>query len=269
VALRVLPRGMRADLRAVYAVVRTLDDLGDEAAGDRTARLQDFRADLAAVWSTGRPRSPVLAGLVPTVQRRGLAPEPFELLVEANLRDQHVTRYGRFDDLLDYCALSAAPVGRLVLAVFGLQTPERVALSDRVCAGLQIVEHLQDVAEDRRRGRVYLPREDLAAHGVTETDLDAPVASAALRAVIAEELSRVTRLLAAGDPLVASLSGWARLAVAGYVAGGRAAVDGVQRIGHDVLGRRPGVRRRDLLGHLLRTGTARRTSPTGATGATA
>lgn len=261
VALRLLPREIRADLRAVYAVVRTIDDLGDEAAGDRAAQLRAFSADLAAVWSTGRPRSPVLAGLVATVDRRGLSPEPFQRLVQANLADQQVTRYASFADLLDYCALSAAPIGRLVLAVFGAQTPKRAAWSDRVCAGLQVVEHLQDVAEDRRRGRVYLPLADLADHGVAESELDAPSASPALRGLIAAELFRVTGLLAAGEPLVASLSGWARLAVAGYLAGGRAAVDGVRRIDHDVLARRATTRRRDVLRHLLAAGAARRVRP--------
>ena len=250
VALRLLPRDVRADLRAVYAVVRTIDELGDESPGDRTAALHAFSRDLATVWTTGRPRSPVLAALVPPVRRRGLPREPFDQLVAANLQDQRVTRYDRFADLLDYCALSAAPIGRLVLAVFAAGSPARLALSDRVCAGLQVVEHLQDVAEDRRAGRVYLPLEDLAAYGVREADLDAASASPALRRLISAELGRVTGLLAAGGPLIAGLSGWARLAVAGYVAGGRAAVDGIRRVDGDVLAERPGVRRRDLARHL-------------------
>jgi squalene synthase HpnC len=253
VALRVLPADLRADLHAVYAVVRTIDDLGDDAEGDRTAALEAFAVDLATVWSTGRPRSPVLAGLVPTVTRRNLTREPFDRLIAANLRDQRVTRYATFAELLDYCALSAAPIGRIVLAVFGRSTPERVALSDRVCAGLQVVEHLQDIAEDRARGRVYLPTADLREHGVTEADLDAPAASPALRRLVHAELRRVEGLLDAGPRLVAGLSGWPRLAVAGYVAGGRAAVAGVRRVDGDVLARRAQVRRRDVLRALLTT----------------
>ena len=75
--------------------------------------------------------------------------------------DQRVTRYESFGDLVEYCMLSAAPVGRLVLAVFELSTPERVTLSDKVCIGLQLVEHLQDLGEDAARGRVYMPAEDM------------------------------------------------------------------------------------------------------------
>jgi squalene synthase HpnC len=259
VALRLLPRDLRADLRAVYDVVRTIDHLGDEAPGDRSAALHAFAVDLAEVWSGGQPAAPVLAALAPAVARRGLPQEPFDRLVTANLWDQQVCRYARFSDLEDYCALSAAPIGRLVLAVFGVATPERIALSDRVCAGLQVVEHLQDIAEDRRAGRVYLPQEDMAAHGVREHDLDAAAAPPALRRLVHAELERVTGLLAAGRPLLADLSGWARLAVAGYLAGGLAAVDGIRRLDGDVLARRPEVRRRDLLRHLL-AGLARRPS---------
>jgi phytoene/squalene synthetase len=146
----------------------------------------------------------------------------------------------------------------LVLRLFDRATPERIALSDRVCAALQVAEHLQDVGEDRRRGRVYLPQEDLAAAGVPETDLDAAQTSPALRRLVLAECDKVTELLAAGPPLLASLSGWARLAVTGYVAGGHAAVDGLRRTGGDVLTGSPGVRRRDLLRQLARTALATR-----------
>jgi squalene synthase HpnC len=257
VALRLLPRQVRQDLRAVYDVVRTIDELGDGPAGQvpggRTAALQDFAADLGGVWSGDRPRTPVLVRLVPVVRRRNLPQDPFDRLVRANLQDQQVTGYRTFEDLLGYCALSAAPIGELVLCVFGAGTAGRRALSERVCAALQVVEHLQDVAEDRRAGRVYLPAEDLAAAGVDLPELDAPSASPQLRRLIAAELVRVEELLDAGAPLVGSLRGWARVAVAGYVAGGRAAVDAVRRTGGDVLGRPAAVRRRDVLRHVAGT----------------
>jgi squalene synthase HpnC len=252
VALRVLPRALRADLVAVYDVARVIDDLGDEASGDRTALLQAFRADLAHVWTTGEPEAEVLRGLVPAVRRRALDPEPFDRLVQANLLDQRVTRYPAFADLLAYCELSAEPVGRIVLAVFGVHGPDLDRLSDRVCTALQLIEHWQDVAEDRRAGRVYLPQEDLAAHGVAEADLDAPAASPAVRGLMAFEIDRAAELLDSGAPLVGRLTGWARLAVAGYVAGGRAALDGLRRTGGDVLAVRARTRRRDVARHAAR-----------------
>jgi squalene synthase HpnC len=252
VAARVLPRRHREHLVAVYGVVRTIDDLGDEALGDRAERLDEFAGDLGTIWHGGTPRAAVLRRLRATVRDCRLEPEPFLDLIEANRQDQRIRGYQSYLDLLGYCRLSAQPVGRLVLAIFGASTPARVALSDRICDALQIIEHLQDVAEDRRAGRVYLPAEDLASYLVPPTDLDLPRASPALRALIGFEAGRAADLLDSGAPLVRSLRGWARIAVAGYVAGGRAALDGLRRVGWDVMAGSPGVRKADVLRHLGR-----------------
>jgi phytoene synthase len=131
--------------------------------------------------------------------------------------------------------LSANPIGAAVLGIAGALTPEREALSDRVCSGLQVVEHLQDVGEDAAAGRIYLPADDLQRFGVVDADLMAAEASPALRSLVAFELARARELLAAGIPLTRSLRGWCRLAVAGYVAGGLAAADAIEAAGYDVL----------------------------------
>lgn len=250
VALRILPTRLRHDLRAVYAVVRTIDELGDSAGGDRTAALQDFGRELSQVWDGGTPSTPVLRRLVPTVRARHLTQEPFRALVQANLTDQQVTSYETFDDLMGYCMLSAAPIGQIVLQLLAAATPRRLRLSDQVCSGLQIVEHCQDVAEDRRAGRIYLPRADMNRFGVHPSDLDARVASPALRRLIQHETDRAQDLLDSAGPLLRELRGAGRVAVAGFVAGGRAAVDAVRRADGEVLRETPHGRRRDLARHL-------------------
>ena len=103
-------------------------------------------------------------------------PQPLLDLIQANRQDQQVTRYRTFADLQQYCELSANPVGQIVLYIFGAATPERIALSDRICTALQLAEHWQDVAEDLANGRIYLPAEDLERFGCTEADLAAPAA---------------------------------------------------------------------------------------------
>jgi squalene synthase HpnC len=263
VALRVLPRSVRGHLIAIYDVARTIDELGDSAEGDRAAALRDFSADLARIWAGEQPRAPVLRRLAPTVAATRLDQRPFQDLIEANQVDQRVHRYASYAQLREYCALSAHPVGRLVLAVFGVTDPAAVELSDRVCAALQLIEHWQDVAEDRAAGRVYLPAEDLARFGVTEADLDVPTASPAVRRLMAFQTDRAATLLDSGAGLVDLLHGWARLAVTGYLAGGRAAVDALRRVDGDVLGRRARTRRRDVLRHLvgLLTSPRRRRAP--------
>ncbi|MEV7791921.1 squalene synthase HpnC [Streptomyces sp. NPDC087512] len=246
-----LPRDWRADLMAVYGFARLVDDIGDgdlapggadarllgvapEQSDDRLLMLDAFEADLRRVFD-GTPRHPLLRRLQPTVRRRALTPGPFLGLIAANRQDQLVARYETYDDLLAYCELSANPVGRLVLAVTGTSTPERIRRSDEICTALQIVEHLQDVAEDLGRDRVYLPAEDMKRFHVGEADLAAPTAGASVRALIAFEAERARELLDAGSPLVGSVHGRLRLLLAGFVAGGRAALAAIAAAGHDVL----------------------------------
>ena len=119
-------------------------------------------------------------------------------LVAANELDQRCNRYESFEDLLGYCELSANPVGRVVLHVFGQATPERVALSDQVCTALQLIEHWQDLREDYLRDRVYLPQQDLRRFGVSEHDLGADRASPALAALVRYETDRAVAWLETG-----------------------------------------------------------------------
>ncbi|MYV38553.1 squalene synthase HpnC [Streptomyces sp. SID1328] len=266
-----LPRAWRTDLMAVYGFARLVDDIGDgdlapggadarvlgvppERAGDRLAVLDAFEADLRRVFD-GTPHHPLLRRLQPTVRRRGLTPEPFLGLIAANRQDQLVTRYETYDDLRAYCELSANPVGRLVLAVTGTATPERIRRSDAVCTGLQIVEHLQDVAEDLGRDRIYLPAQDMKRFHVQESDLAAPSAGASVRALVAFEARRARDLLNEGAPLVGSVHGRLKLLLAGFVAGGKAAVRAIAAADFDVL---PGPPKPGKLQLLREAGTTLR-----------
>lgn len=246
-----LPRAWRDDLMAVYGFARLVDDIGDgdlapggadarvlgvppAGAEDRMVLLDAFEADLRRVFD-GAPRHPLLRRLQPVVRRRALTAEPFLGLIAANRQDQLVARYETYDDLLAYCELSANPVGRLVLAVTGTSTPERVRLSDAICTALQIVEHLQDVAEDLGRDRIYLPAEDMKRFHVQEADLGEKTAGASVRALVAYEAQRARDLLNEGAPLVGSVHGRLKLLLAGFVAGGRAAVEAIAAAEYDVL----------------------------------
>jgi squalene synthase HpnC len=234
VASRLLPRRQRAHLMALYGYARLVDDAGDEAPGDRAALLNEIQADLDRIYAGQEAVHPLLRGLSTTVVACDLPRAPFQALLEANRRDQLVSRYRTFDELLAYCDLSANPVGRLVLHVFDVATPERIALSDSVCTALQLAEHWQDVVEDRGRGRIYLPAEDLERFGVEEDDLVRSPAPSNVRALMEFEVARGRELLERGAPLVRTLRGRPRLAVAAYVGGGHAAFDAIAAAGYDV-----------------------------------
>lgn len=239
VALRVLPRRVREDLGAFYTFARYVDDLGDEYEGDRIAALNDVDADLDRLAAGATPLLEPVKGLRRLTADGRVPIEPFHKLVAANLLDQHKLRYPTFAELVDYCKLSADPVGRVVLYIAGQATEQNIADSDAVCTGLQVIEHLQDVAEDYRAGRIYLPREDLAAFGVTETDLAAAHADEDLKALLRWQAGRAAVLVGRGVPLTRRLRGWAKPAVIGYVAGGRATLGALRRADYDVLAATP------------------------------
>ncbi len=239
VASRVLPARAREGLLALYGFARLADELGDSATGDRLAALDWLQAELERAYA-GRATHPLLAGLAPVLRAHALPREPFLRLIEANRVDQRVARYETWEQLLGYCALSANPVGELVLGLFGAATPARIALSDRICSALQLAEHWQDVAEDHARGRVYVPAEDLARFGCGEQELAGPgPVSWRLRGLLAFEVARTRALLTEGLPLLATLRGRERLAVAAYAGGCVAALDAIERAGYDVLGGAP------------------------------
>jgi squalene synthase HpnC len=279
VALRMLPARYRRHLTNLYFFARLTDDLGDEAQAQpsegasaktgaktstsqadvttdvsalRLALLDELADDVGRIYDGGTPQSPVMRAMAQTVAECGVPAKPLLDLIQANRQDQVVTRYRTFAELGQYCELSANPVGQIVLYIFGVATPERVALSDSICTALQLAEHWQDVAEDLGNGRIYLPSADMEACGCTEADLAAATAGPAVRELIAFEVDRAERLLDEGAPLVGTLRGAARLAVAGYLAGGRAALAAIRAQQYDVLTGTPRPRKQRLAGELVK-----------------
>jgi squalene synthase HpnC len=271
VALRMLPARYRKHLMAVYSFARTTDDVGDRAPPDRRlGLLGELEADVRRLYARdagrgaresagddgsaagpeGPPRSRVVSALGSAVAECGIPMQPFLDLIQANRQDQVVARYPTFADLVGYCRLSANPVGRIVLYVFGSFSEARAELSDSVCTALQLAEHWQDVAEDLRAGRIYLPVEDLDRYGCTEQDLALASASAPVRALLTFEVARAGGMLDAGAPLIGMLRGAARAAVAGYVAGGRAALAAIAAADYDVLRATPLPSKRRTAGEL-------------------
>jgi squalene synthase HpnC len=228
------PRWARPHLRAVYGFARLVDNLGDEAAGDRSALLDELEREL-----DGTPQADVMRRLHATIVHRGLSREPFARLIEANRIDQRKSRYESWDEVREYCAYSADPVGRIVLAIYGRDgDPELVAMSDSICTGLQLVNFLQDPPRDLALGRVYLPQDSLRRFGVSDEDLAGPLTEPVAQLLSFEGL-RARELLEAGLPLRRALGGRPGMAVALYARGGLAALDALKRAGWDVYSSRP------------------------------
>lgn len=237
----VVPPEKRLHLARIYAYCRVTDDLGDESGASAESRLAAWQDDLERCFhGETAPLHPVLVALADTIRAFQLPREPFFDLVAANLRDQRVKAYESWEQLLGYCRLSAAPVGRLVLHLYGFTSPALVALSDDVCIGLQLANHAQDLRIDRGKGRTYLVRADLEALGV----------AGAVRSMC----DRAARLLESGHALEAEVSGRLRLQLSLYRLGGEAVLRAIRRVGYRTDMRRPSVSNLVKAGLLPRAG---------------
>lgn len=246
-----LPRAIRQDVANLYAFCRTVDDLGDEAEGDRLTLLDDFQADLHRCYSS-RPVHPVLVALQQTIQRHTLPAEPLLRLIAANRRDQQQTRYETWDDLLDYCTYSANPVGRLYLHLIGYTDGERQSLSDATCSALQLVNFWQDIPKDAQSGRIYIPLQELSEAGLTEDDVLKGHDSAASAALIQDLCGRTEKLFSRGWKLLPLLPWPHRYNVRLFSVGGMTINRVVLRQRDTAFSHRPILTRRDKWAIALR-----------------
>ncbi len=243
VVSRLMPRDMLPHVAAVYAYCRGVDDLGDEAEGDRLALLDDWAAQLEQCYS-GAPAEPQFQALQHTIAAFDIERQPFLDLIEANRMDQVNTRYETYNDLLNYCRHSANPVGRLYLTLIGKDDPERRALSDATCTALQLANFWQDVRRDYEKGRIYIPQEDMRRFEYTEEELARGESSLAFRELILFQVERTRLLFHEGLPLVDTLDGAYKLHVKLFTLGGLRVLDAIERQYYDVLSRRPTVTKR-------------------------
>jgi len=254
VASWLMPARLRPAVIAIYRFARHADDIADEGDASNEARLTALaalEADIQLARAGATPRSTWVAGLVPHVAAHHLDWSRFEALLSAFKQDVATHRYADVATLLDYCRRSAEPVGQLILELSGQLTDENRVLSDQICSALQLINFLQDAAIDWRRGRLYLPLESLAGHGVTEADIDLAAnrhqAGQALRDCIAHEAQRAQAMLAGGAPLAARTGGRLGWELRAIVAGGQRILLKLAAGGHDPFASRPALERTDAL----------------------
>lgn len=244
VASWLMPRAMRKHLHAIYAYARMADDFADEERS--LARLDEWERELDFAYA-GAPRHPVFVALADTARRFDIPREPFADLLRAFRSDLDFRGFETIDDLLGYSRYSADPVGRIVLYLFGYRDAERQHLSDRVCSGLQLANFWQDVAIDLEKGRVYLPRADMARFGVTVEDLRVHNANSSFAALMRHEVACARGLLLAGAQLAAMVDKRLSRDIRMFAGGGLAILRAIEHAGYDVLHRRPALGKVDYL----------------------
>jgi phytoene synthase len=261
VASLLLPRATRHHVAAIYAFARIADDFADEGDrpdAERLALLEDWRRRLFACQrgggaGDGSEAAHVFTALAHTINACRLEIELFDDLLSAFAQDVRVRRYASWPDLLDYCRRSANPIGRLVLRVHGHRAASMDAESDAICTALQLTNFWQDLGRDWTKGRVYVPRDVLAASGADEADLGRGQLSAAWQVALREVVGRTRRLFEQGRPLPDAVSGRLRWQLRATWLGGSRILDRVEALGPAVLSSRPSLDWTDAPGLAWRT----------------
>jgi squalene synthase HpnC/squalene synthase HpnD len=253
-----LPRHLHQHFFNVYAYCRWSDDLGDEV-GDpaRALELLDAWArDVQSIYLQGGagPSHPVLVALAETIRAIDIPMRPFCDLLTAFRQDQRVHRYATWDDVLGYCVYSANPVGRLLLYLCGYRDEERQRLSDFTCTALQLANFWQDVSRDLEKGRIYIPLDAVAAHGLSEDDVAHRRFDARYAALMKSLIARTRKLFDAGLPLARSVDKSLGIDIELFSRGGIAVLDAIEASGYDTLHHRPALtkaKKVSLLGRAL------------------
>ena len=248
VASLLVPPKLREPISIIYRFARSADDFadeGDDPPAERLAKLHAYRKGIISISQGNTPTDALFRDLAGIIREHSLPPQLFADLLDAFSQDVTKQRYANFAELLDYCRRSANPVGRLLLHLFKRTTDSELSCSDAICSALQLINFWQDLEIDYARGRVYLPQDEMAAHGVGERHLADKTCDAAWQALMRYQVERSRRMILSGAPLGRALPGRVGLEIRATVQGGLRILEKIERAGYDVFRRRPVLRMLD------------------------
>jgi len=257
-----LPKELHQHFYNVYAYCRWADDLGDEVpdASRALELLAWWEHELDACYE-GKPSHAVFVALRQTIVAKDIPRQPFADLLKAFRQDQTVKRYANWDAVLAYCTHSANPVGRLVLYLCGYRDEERQQLSDATCTALQLANFWQDVSRDLEIGRIYIPLDAAASHGLSENDLVERRFDERYVRLMKDLIARTRVLFAEGLPLAKMVDGRLSVDVEMFTRGGLAVLEAIEANGYDTLHHRPAVSKMKQAALLVRALLSHLTSP--------
>jgi squalene synthase HpnC len=255
VASWLLPKELHQHFYNLYAYCRWADDLGDEVPDtQRALELLDWWEEELNACYEGRPSHAVFVALRETIVAKNIPKQPFADLLKAFRQDQTVKRYPTWQSVLDYCVYSANPVGRLVLYLCGYRDESRQKLSDATCTALQLANFWQDVSRDLEKGRIYIPLDAAAQHGVSQGDITSRRFSDNYVALMKDLIARTRVLFDEGLPLAQQVEGKLRIDLEMFSRGGIAVLDAIESTGYNTLHHRPAIskaKQATLLGRVL------------------
>ena len=250
-----VPKEIRKDVAIIYWFARTADDFADEGnipEKERLKNLDNFEKRLSNLLKENFEDEFDYA-LAQTIKSRRLSAEYFYNLLKAFKQDVVKKRYESFSEVQNYCKNSANPVGRLILELFNIRNNEAFQYSDNICTALQLTNFYQDAAIDYKKGRIYLPEDEMKNFDVTENMFRMNENSRNLKQLVKFNIDRTRKLFDKGKGLFSFLSGMLRIEIKWTVLGGEAILNKIEKNDFDVLNNRPELNKTDFIGLLLKS----------------
>jgi len=250
-----IPKNLRKHVAIIYWFARTADDYADEgnfSKGERLEKLNNFEFRLKQLLN-GKAESDYEIALANTINEKNLTAENFYNLIKAFKQDVIKKKYENFDEVIDYCKHSANPVGRLILELFDIRSEEAFKHSDNICTALQLTNFLQDVSIDYKKGRIYLPQDEMEMLQITEKLFEQKENNHKLKQLVKHNVDRAQNLLDEGKKLFPLLSGRLKVEIKWTVAGGEEILNRIRKNDYNVLNNRPELSKTRMVSLLLKS----------------
>lgn len=256
VASFILPKRLRQPISVIYAFARTADDFADEGDWDaetRLTKLKEYDDYLNTIEKGESIDHPIFIALADVIKQHQLPLQLFHDLITAFRLDVTKKRYADIDDVWDYCRYSANPVGRLLLHLMAVATPQNLEQSDAICSALQLINFLQDIEQDyKENNRIYLPQADMERFNVSEEHIRDRRSDAAFAQLIQQQIACAREKMLFGKPLGRAVGGRFGFQLRLMINGGLRVLERLENLQEDLFAR-PRLRKRDWVFMLLRS----------------
>ena len=250
-----IPKNLRKHVAIIYWFARTADDYADEgnfSEGERLDKLNNFEFRMKQLL-IGKAESDYEIALANTIYEKNLSADNFYNLLKAFKQDVIKYKYDNFDEIIDYCKHSANPVGSLILELFDIQKEEAIKYSNNICTALQLTNFLQDVSIDYKKGRIYLPQDEMDMLQITEKLFEDKENNHKLKQLVKHYIDRIQYLFDEGKKLYPFLSGRLKVEIKWTVAGGEEILNRIRKNDYNVLNNRPELSKTRMVSLLLKS----------------
>ena len=238
-------RKLMPDLAAIYHFCRIVDDLSDLNKDSALKELRKIEKLIDDCFKGALDEKSIFFNLKITINKFNLPKEDFQKLIQSNYQDLTKKRYKDFDELVNYCKLSANPVGSMVLRIFDEFNDANLLLSDRICTGLQLINFIQDINRDSKFNRIYIPTNELEKFGVNEEDILNGISTEGLIQMIKFQCKRSKDIINSGKTLVSNLPGSQKIPISLFINSGNLVLKKIEKINYNTLAYRPFITKFD------------------------